>query len=166
MRETGSAMEVLADADFFDEAGDVGGGDVVERVFVFLFEPFAQIFGSNVAGFAVGEVAADAGAEIDEARMGQAEDHAFTVDEELAIHGVTVTGGGAVPAVGETAAVDVVGDFRRDVEGADEITHRAYVGNPGDFGLSHSAPQASFRFPEASSYYFRAPAMAAWPLWR
>src|ERR1700678_695428 len=140
MREAGSAMEGVADAYFFDEAGDVGGGDVVERGFVFLFEGFAQIFGSNVAGFAVGEVAADAGAEIDEARMGQAEDHALTVDEELAIHGVTVTGGGAVPTVGETAAVDVIGDFRRDVESADEIAHRAYVRNPGDLCFSHAAP--------------------------
>jgi hypothetical protein len=47
-----------ADAYFFDDAYDVRGGNVIQRMFVFLFEALAQIFGGDVAGLAVAEVAA------------------------------------------------------------------------------------------------------------
>src|SRR5712691_5981085 len=48
------------DSELFNQAEGGGGGNVIERVFLFLLEPLAQVLGGEEAGLAVGEVAAGA----------------------------------------------------------------------------------------------------------
>src|SRR5690242_16706716 len=111
--------------------------DVVHVVLVFLFEALAQIFGGNEAGFAVGEVALRFIAKFDEGGVREAKESALAVHIELAVDRVGVARGDAVPAMGEAAMIDDVGDFRGDVEGTDEIAHGAAIGNEwGSSGCS------------------------------
>lgn len=48
-----SEKKMSANAEFFDEAQNVRGGNIVEGMFVFLLQAFPQIFGGDVAGFAI-----------------------------------------------------------------------------------------------------------------
>src|SRR6202167_4660394 len=119
----------LADAELLDDARDVGGGHVVEGVLVFLFQALAEIFGADVTGFAIAEVASGAALKFDKTGMSQTEHDVAAIHEEFAIHRIGVAGGDAIPTVREAAAIDVVGYFGGDVAGADENTHRADVRN-------------------------------------
>src|ERR1700683_3553524 len=96
----------LADAELLDDARDVCGGYVVEGVLVFLFQALAEIFGTDVTGFAIAEVASGAALKFDKTGMSQAEHDVAAVHEEFAIHGVGVAGGGAIPTRGEEGAVE------------------------------------------------------------
>lgn len=49
-----SLFRDLSDAELFDDAHYVFVGDVVEFVFVFLLEPFTEVFSGGEARFAVG----------------------------------------------------------------------------------------------------------------
>src|ERR1700683_1126055 len=151
----------LADAELLDDARDVGGGYVVEGVLVFLFQALAEIFGTDVTGFAIAEVASGAALKFDKTGMSQAEHDVAAVHEEFAIHGVGVAGGDAIPTVREAAAIDVVGYFGGNVEGADEITHRADVRNPRCFRHGHKLFRQCFPVPFCA--YLRAPATAFCP---
>ena len=119
------------DGEFFNDAEDVRGGDVVERVLVFLLEATAEVFGCDVTRFAVAQIASGTLAKCDEAGMREAEDYAFSVHGEFAIHGVTVASGDRVPAMRKTAVVNEIGNFRGHVESTDKFAHRARVGIVG-----------------------------------
>lgn len=87
--------------------------DVVEFTLVFFFQAFAEKFGGDKAGFAVGEVAAGLFAKFRERSMREANDArvAFVVKEKFSVDGVCVAGGDAVPHVGETAMIDTAAQF-------------------------------------------------------
>ncbi len=124
------------DAQSVDQAENRVGGHVIEGVFVFLLEALAQVIGGYVAGFAVGQVALVFVAEFDEGHVSQAEHDAFSIHEKFAIDGVAMARGDAVPAMREAAAVNVIGNFGFDLEGADELAHRAKIGNYFGVGIS------------------------------
>ena len=49
----GASLAHLADAKLFDDAQDRGCRNIIKRVLVLLFQPFAQIFGGDVARLAI-----------------------------------------------------------------------------------------------------------------
>ncbi len=136
------------DAEFLDDAKDVGGRDIVERVLVFLLEAPAQIFGGNVTGFPIAQIAGGTLAKCDEAGVRETKDHSFSVDDEFAIHGVAMARGDGVPTMRKMAVVNEIGNFRRHVEGADKFAHRARV---GDGRIRRSFGHESGYFPPATT---------------
>src|SRR4029077_9060232 len=146
MRARGSS----ANGELFDNPKKVGGGYIVQRVFIFLFKPPAQIFGGNITCFAIAEVPFGARGKLDETRMRQTKHYALAIHEKLAIHGVAVARSDSIPAVREAAAVHVVGHFRRYVECANEIAHGSGIWNGGRFRVSHSRPTSLRRLPLAA----------------
>src|SRR5712692_8146561 len=108
---TPSAVPYLADAELVDQAKDIRGGDIVNGVFALLLEPLAEVFGSEEAGLAVGQVAPGARAKLPKRGMGQADDHAAAVHEEFAVNRVAVARGDAVPQVRKAAVVELVGEL-------------------------------------------------------
>ncbi len=62
----------LVDGEFFDDAENIRGGNVVEGMLVFLLEAPAQVFGGDITCFAIAQVAAGPFAKGDEAWMRKA----------------------------------------------------------------------------------------------
>ena len=130
--ETNATFQpLLLNSDLLDQAQHVGFGDVVERSLVFFLEAFAQIFGGDEAGFAVGQIPAGALAKFHESGVRQPEDNGPAIDEKFRVDGIGVARGDAVPHVRKAAVVDDVSEFGWDVERADECAHRADIGDRG-----------------------------------
>src|SRR5271156_2945915 len=113
------------DAELLDDAENRGGGNVIERVFILLFQPLAQILRADVARLAVAEAPARARAKRNECRIRQPENDSLAVHEKLAIHRVAVARGDRIPAMGKAAMVDAIRHLRGHIESADELAHLA-----------------------------------------
>src|ERR1700721_34350 len=106
---------------------------------IFLFQALTQIFGRDVAGFAIRQIALGTYTEFDKTGMRQPQHHAFPVHEKLAIQRVCMPRGDSVPTMREAATVYVVRDLRWHIESADELAHRAGVWNRRKCCLCHFA---------------------------
>src|SRR5260370_995305 len=73
--------------------------DVVERPLVPFFQPLAQIFRGDKAGFAGGQIAAGALTKVHEGRVRQAQNERFAVDKKFRVDGVRLARGNAIPHV-------------------------------------------------------------------
>src|ERR1700758_1307746 len=144
-------VDLLFYAELLDDAENVGSGNIVERMLVFLFKPLAEVFGANVTRFAIRRIAPRASTEFHKAGMREPQHHALSIHEKLAIHRVRMPRGDSVPAMREAAAVNVVRHLGWHVESADELAHRAGIWNRRKRCFCHVPFQRS---------YFRAPTAA------
>lgn len=87
--------------------------DVVEFSFVLFLEVFAQIFGSDKAGFAVGQLASSFFAKRDEGGVRKANDEcvALVIQKKFCVDGVGVARGDAIPHVRKPAVVNSAGEL-------------------------------------------------------
>src|ERR1700722_20290124 len=109
-------------------------------MFVFLLQALAEILRADVARFAGTQIASCLLAKRNEARMREAENHAFAIHHKLAVHRIGVPRGYGVPAVRKAAFVNEVCHLRRNIERAHKLAHRSGIRNGWIQCSRHGSP--------------------------
>src|SRR6185437_13892616 len=102
---------------------------IVQRTLIFLLEPLPQIMRCDEAGFAVAQAAAVFLLKLHERGMGQSNDHATSIHNELGIHRIAMPRGNRVPQVGKAAVINLVCQSRSNFELTDKIAHSPKIWN-------------------------------------